>query len=77
MAERWPALLTAGEVCEYLGVGQSKLKELRAGGYIESVRIGGERLIRFRRSDLDRFVESLPVGKGESPPSAKTARLCG
>ena len=77
MAERWPALLTAAECCEYLGIGMTKFKELRASRFVESVRIGSGRCIRFRRVDLDRFVESLPTGEGDKPLKASTAKLCG
>jgi excisionase family DNA binding protein len=66
MAERWPALLTKDECCEYLGVGRTKLAELRAMGLVRSVRVGDMgNLLRFRRADLDRFVEELEEARGE------------
>lgn len=64
MAERWPALLTQEDALEYLQIGESKFKELRALGLIRSVLVGSERIVRFRRSDLDRFVDELPDGSG-------------
>lgn len=68
--ERWPALLTLSEAANYLGVGEDLVKRLRAREAIKSVRIG-ERGIRFRRDDLDKFIAELPEGMGEFPKSKK------
>lgn len=66
MGEKWPYLLTTEQACEYLSIGVSTFKSLRAAGKIKSVKIGdGGKLVRFRRSDLDRFIDELPEGKGE------------
>ena len=64
--ERWPALLDRRQACEYLQLGESTFKSLRATGRLKSVRITNS-LIRYRRSDLDRFIESLEEGEGVSP----------
>ena len=64
--ERWPSLLTTAQACEYLQVGETTLKQLRASKKFASVRIT-KSLIRYRRSDLDRFVESLEEGLGVNP----------
>lgn len=52
-------LLTAVEAAEVLGIGRSKLYELVARGAVQSVKL--DRCRRFRRSDLDRYIRSLPV----------------
>ena len=52
-------LLTAVEAAEVLGIGRSKLYELVARGVVQSVKL--DRCRRFRRSDLDRYIRSLPV----------------
>ena len=52
-------LLTAIEAAEVLGIGRSKLYELVARGLVQSVKL--DRCRRFRRSDLDRYIRSLPV----------------
>lgn len=58
MPERWPALLTLSQAAEYLGFGETFIKSLRASGELSSVRVRSS--IRFRRSDLDKFVDELP-----------------
>lgn len=63
-SERWPALLTRAEAARYLGVGESTIRSLRAAEEISSVRIR-EKIIRYRRSDLDKFIEGLPESVGE------------
>ena len=62
--DRWPALLTLAEAARYLGVGETTVKQLRASEEISSVRIR-EKIIRYRRVDLDKFIEGLPEGVGE------------
>lgn len=52
-------LLTAAEAAALLGIGRSKLYELMARGAIASVKV--DRCRRFRQSDVDRFISSLPV----------------
>ena len=52
-------LLTAVEAAKVLGIGRSKLYELVARGAVQSVKL--DRCRRFRRSDLDRYIRSLPV----------------
>ncbi len=62
--ERWPALLTLSEAANYLNVGETTIKRLRATEEISSVRIRGS-IIRYRRVDLDKFIEELPEAVGE------------
>jgi excisionase family DNA binding protein len=52
-------LLTAVEAASILGIGRSKLYELVARGAVRSVKL--DRCRRFRRSDLDSYIRSLPV----------------
>jgi excisionase family DNA binding protein len=52
-------LLTAVEAAAVLGIGRSKLYELVARGAVRSVKL--DRCRRFRRSDLDTYIRSLPV----------------
>lgn len=49
-------LITAREVCELVGMKPSWVYELAAQGGIPSYAMG--RAIRFRRADVDAFVES-------------------
>lgn len=62
--ERWPALMTLAQAANYLQVGETVIKQLRASGEITSVKVR-EKIIRFRRVDLDKWIEGLPVGMGE------------
>lgn len=64
---RWPALLTKEEACRYLHIGESTLRALRSQRLIRSVRVTNSSLIRYRRSDLDNFVNNLEESEGESP----------
>jgi excisionase family DNA binding protein len=67
VSERWPALMSTSDAAEYLGLSESTLRRLRGGGELSSVRVRG--VTRYRRIDLDRFIESLPEGVGESQGS--------
>lgn len=64
-AERWPALLSRAEAAEYLGVSETTISREKAGGRLHSVTIRG--LIKYRRSELDSYIESLPYGDGTCP----------
>lgn len=57
-------LLTAIEAAAVLGIGRSKLYELVARGAVQSVKL--DRCRRFRRSDLDCYIRSLPVAPAGS-----------
>jgi hypothetical protein len=65
MAERWPALLTQEDACLYLSISATKFKEFKSLGLIRSVLVGSSRLVRYRRADLDQFVDELPDGSGQ------------
>ena len=57
-------LLSVAEVAAELGCGRDTVYALLTSGALPSVRLGG-RLRRIRRSDLNRYVDSL----AESTPS--------
>ncbi len=71
MSDRWPALLTRADAASYLGVGETVIKQLRAAEEITSVRVR-QKIIRYRRVDLDRFISELPEGIGKFDPKAKS-----
>ena len=50
-------LLTVKEVEKYLKLGHTKVHQLLASGEIPSLKIGKSR--RVRKTDLDRFLETL------------------
>ncbi|QDV22869.1 helix-turn-helix domain-containing protein [Aureliella helgolandensis] len=68
--ERWPALLSLQDAAEYLGVSTQTVGRLKARGAIRSVVVNGTTLIRYRRSDLDLYIERLPEGDGACPNPA-------
>lgn len=61
--ERWGGLLTADEVCEYLSCSQTKFKQLRACGVLKPVAGLGERLPRYRRWEIDKWIDEMPYGE--------------
>ena len=64
----WPALLTTEKAAEYLGLGETSLKSLKAAGHIKTVVIklpgSSKPVVRYRLSDLDEFVSGLKYGEG-------------
>lgn len=70
-AERWPALMSRSEAADYLGVSENTLARLKASEELRSVMLRS--MVRFRRSDLDRFIDDLPYGDGDCP--ANDARI--
>lgn len=64
----WPALLSTKQAAGYLSLSVAKVRELRSRGFLKSVRVDGA--IRYRRRELDQFIESLPEGEGEFPAAA-------
>lgn len=71
MSERWPALMSTEDAAEYLGLSVKSLHRLRAAERIRTVTIRDGSLIRFRRSDLDAFIEDLPYGNGSCAANEK------
>lgn len=58
-SELQPALLSHQDAAGYLSVSERKLSYLVDDGKIEPVRI--DRCVRYRLTDLNRFVDSLPT----------------
>ncbi|SFQ55724.1 DNA binding domain-containing protein, excisionase family [Roseivivax halotolerans] len=52
-----PALLTADQACDYLGIRKSKLYQLMADGEIRGGKLGRRRM--FRVADLEAYVASI------------------
>lgn len=70
MNTRWPALLTGKAAGEFLGINEHSLRQLVHEGLLTRVQVPtltGPRATRFRRTDLEKFVASLPSGEGEQP----------
>jgi excisionase family DNA binding protein len=66
-AEETPEWLTLGEAARYLGVAQSTVRKWADMGRVETFKTpGGHR--RFRRDDLDRFMQGA---SGETLPASK------
>lgn len=70
MSERWPGLLSREEAADYLGVSIETLSRMKAGGELRSVTLRGGSIIRYRRVDLDAFIDNLPFGDGDCPANA-------
>lgn len=70
-SERWPALLSRAEAADYLGVSETTIAKLKAAEELRSVVLRS--LIKYRRTDLDRFIDDLPYGDGEC--AANQARI--
>jgi len=54
----WPALMTRDSAAAYLDMSPRKLDDLQAQGHVIPVKSHSGK--RFARSELDRYVESLP-----------------
>lgn len=68
--DRWPALLDKDLACEYLTCGSRTMDRLMAGGQIVPVKMGA--ILKFRRDDLDAYIESLPRGDSSRDIAART-----
>ena len=56
-----PAYLRAGQAAAYLGISRRHLHTLSKSGRVPFAKIG-PKLVLFRRTDLDKFVEAATVG---------------
>lgn len=63
MSDRWPALMSVKQAAEYLSTSEATVRRLKANGEIKSVRLRGD--VKYRRYDLDKFIDKLPEGSGE------------
>lgn len=56
----WPALMTREQASSYLSIGSAQLRLLIANGSIKPVMLpDNARDLKFRRYDLDKFIDSL------------------
>lgn len=58
-------LLRAEEAAKILAIGRSKVFQLLASGELPAIRIG--RLVRVRRSDLERWIEERRTAETDRP----------
>lgn len=73
MSDRWPALLSKETAAEYLDISIPTLEREMADGKLRPVMVRGKKLIRFRRTELDEYIEDLP--RDDAP--ARSARQVG
>lgn len=73
---RWPAAMTKELACEYLSISERTLDRMMADGDIRPVKIRGN-MIRFRRIELDQFLEDLPHGDRPQDIAARQAPQAG
>lgn len=69
--ERWPALMSVELAAEYLDMSTRSLKRLQAAERIRPVTIRDGAFLRFRRNDLDDFIDQLPIGSGSCAANEK------
>ena len=65
MPERWPALLSRKDAAEYLDISPRFFSDLVAMGKIRGVKILANSQPKYKRADLDAFIESMQYGQGE------------
>ena len=61
MADR---LLRIKEVCQFTALGETKLREMVDAGKFPRAKQVGPRAVRWRVSDVDAWIESLPEATG-------------
>jgi hypothetical protein len=64
----WPALLTTELACAYTCLSEMSFRLLARKGSVEPVECGGLAVTRWRRTDLDRLIDSLPARGAEIQP---------
>mgnify|MGYP002336469735 CR=1 FL=1 len=77
MPDRWPALLNRELAAEYLAVSLRTFDTLAADGRVRPVAVRGNHLIRFRKSELDDFIDHLPRGDSSAAVAERGKRLRG
>lgn len=68
----WPALLTTELACAYTQLSERSFRLFAAKYGVSPTDCGGLAVTRWRRSDLDRLIDSLPA-KGEQSPHDEPA----
>jgi len=66
---KFPLLLDAKQACEYLGLSMRTLYELRSKKVLPAPVQLGERIVRYRRDDLEAFVSGLEASYLIKEPS--------
>lgn len=56
----WPALLTTELACAYVCLSEASFRFLARKSDVEPVECGGLAVTRWRKTDLDRLIDSLP-----------------
>lgn len=56
--------------CAYLSLGEASFRLLVRTQKVEPVECAGLALVRWRKGDLDRLIDSLPARGAEMPPDA-------
>lgn len=69
----WPALLTTELACAYTCLGEQSFRYLTRRHAVEPVECGGLAVTRWRRSDLDRLIDSLPARGAQIPAEPANA----
>lgn len=49
------------DAAAYIGLGERTLRRYVSEGKCPAARVGGERLIRIKRSDLDKLMQPIPT----------------
>ena len=58
--KEWPAVLTPAQAREYLGgVSERTFYRWVSGGLVRRFKAPGGRVVRYRRTDLDRFLDQF------------------
>ena len=72
----WPALMSREQAAAYLSVGLDQLRSLIADGQVKPVMIpGSTKSLKFRRYDLDRFVDNLPSAASSKAIRERKTRM--
>lgn len=61
-----PATMTYQEAARYIGVHHNTLRRLVADGSVKHLPIRGGTVIRFRRTDLDNYLDAIARGGAPS-----------
>ncbi len=64
MSERWPAVMSRRDAAEYLGISEREFSNLKALGVVHSVVHSFSSRPKYRRSDLDDYIETLEQADG-------------
>ena len=57
----WPAMMATDMACAYVSLGESSFQALAAANGVRPVDLGKLRGVRWKRSELDRLIDSLPA----------------